>query len=92
VTAHATGRASLPPGEAGLRDALTPLAAGCFARGAWPYDVSAQSRFRSRKAETRRSLKASAFGGRVYWLTSVRSLYCPARLALASLATDAPVT
>jgi hypothetical protein len=56
VSAHAIGRTSLPPGEAGLRDALAPLAAGCFALGAWPYHT-----------------------------------YCPARLALASFASDAPM-
>ncbi len=37
MSAQATGRPSLPPGEAGLRDALTPLAAGCFALVAGPY-------------------------------------------------------
>lgn len=37
MSAHATGRASLPSGEAGLGDALTPLEARGFALGAWPY-------------------------------------------------------
>jgi len=52
---HVPGRLLLPPGRAGLRRRLTPLAAGCFALGACPY-----------------------------------VMYCPARLALASFASDAP--
>src|SRR5439155_25868346 len=34
---HATGPLRLPLGEAELRRRVTPLAAGCCARVAWPY-------------------------------------------------------
>ena len=37
MSPHTIGRLRLPPGGAGLRRMLTPLAAGCFALVARPY-------------------------------------------------------
>jgi hypothetical protein len=37
AVAHVSGHLRLPPGRAGLRRRLTPLAAGCFALVACPY-------------------------------------------------------
>jgi hypothetical protein len=82
----------LRPAEPTSGARLSALAAGCVALGVRPYSLPAQSRLRLRKAETRQSLKASAFDGRADRLTSLRRLYCPARLALASFASAAPGT